>query len=317
MPVRSRRNLLAWYRRRRRDLPWRRTGDPYAIWVSEIMLQQTRVAAVVPFYERFLRRFPEVLALARARLDTVLALWSGLGYYRRARHLHAAAKILSREGFPRTAAAWRRLPGVGPYTAAAVASIAFGEPVAVVDGNVERVLCRLHALTDRDPRRLRARAQAWLAPRAPGDHNQAVMELGATVCTPRSPACPRCPLRGSCRGRAAPARYPGPKRRARPVTERRAVAFVRRNGKVFLRRRAGPGLLSGLWDLPPARRRGEPLAVVRHGVLERRLILEVFARRPRGEGRWFSARQVARLPLATAARKCLRHAGFLVVDFTT
>ncbi|MHC5050082.1 MAG: HhH-GPD family protein, partial [Planctomycetota bacterium] len=147
MDATSRRKLLAWYRRRRRDLPWRRTRDPYAIWVSEIMLQQTRVAAVVPYYERFLRRFPDVGTLARARIDTVLTFWSGLGYYRRARSLHAAAKVVRREGgLPRAAAGWRRLPGVGPYTAAAVASIAFGEPVAAVDGNVTRVLSRLHAL---------------------------------------------------------------------------------------------------------------------------------------------------------------------------
>ena len=187
MDATSRRKLLVWYRKNRRDLPWRRTRDPYAIWVSEIMLQQTRVAAVVSYYERFLRRFPDVGTLARARIDTVLTLWSGLGYYRRARHLHAAARILRRDGFPRTAADWRRLPGVGPYTAAAVASIAFGEPAAVVDGNVTRVLSRLHALDDGRP--VGDLAQAWLSPRAPGDFNQAVMELGATVCTPRSPEC--------------------------------------------------------------------------------------------------------------------------------
>ncbi|MHC4163818.1 MAG: HhH-GPD family protein, partial [Planctomycetota bacterium] len=179
MDATSRRKLLAWYRRRRRDLPWRRTRDPYAIWVSEIMLQQTRVAAVVPYYERFLRRFPDVGTLARARIDTVLAFWSGLGYYRRARSLHAAARIVRREGWPCTAADWRRLPGVGPYTAAAVASIAFGEPVAAVDGNVTRVLSRLHALDKRGP--VTDLAQAWLIPCAAGDFNQAVMELGATL----------------------------------------------------------------------------------------------------------------------------------------
>ncbi|HYX69772.1 MAG TPA: A/G-specific adenine glycosylase, partial [Terriglobales bacterium] len=181
--------LLAWYGRHRRALPWRATRDPYRVWVSEIMLQQTRVNAVLEHYRRFLRRFPDVRALARARQSSVLAAWSGLGYYRRARALHAAARRLVRDfdgGFPRTAEAMRTLPGIGRYTAAAVSSIAFGEPQAVVDGNVERVLERLVG------RHLPA-AQAWelaaqLLDRAhPGDFNQAMMELGATVCLPREP----------------------------------------------------------------------------------------------------------------------------------
>jgi A/G-specific adenine glycosylase len=303
----SRRKLLAWYRRRGRDLPWRRTDDPYAIWVSEIMLQQTRVAAVVPYYERFLARFPDVATLARARIDTVLAHWSGLGYYRRARFLHAAARRVAREGFPRTAADWRDLPGVGAYTAAAVASIAFGEPVAVVDGNVERVLCRMEA-ADLPKRAVRDLAQEWLAPRAPGDFNQAMMELGATVCTPRAPDCARCPVRRFCAGQGD--RFPSPRARPRPVEERRAVGFATRDGKVFLRRRDGSGLLAGMWDLPPARANGRARAVVRHGVLNKRLVISVYERAARGEGRWFTARELSKAPLATAARKCLRAVGF-------
>jgi A/G-specific adenine glycosylase len=312
MDATSRRKLLAWYGKNRRDLPWRRTRDPYAIWVSEVMLQQTRVAAVVSYYERFLRRFPDVGTLARARIDTVLTLWSGLGYYRRARHLHAAARILRREGFPRTAAAWRRLPGVGPYTAAAVASIAFGEPVAVVDGNVTRVLSRLHALDDGRP--VTDLAQAWLSPRAPGDFNQAVMELGATVCTPRAPECAGCPLRTACDGKETPERYPAPRARARPVRERRAVAFACRDGRVFLTRRNGTGLLAGMWDLPSTRARGAPLAVIRHGVLNRHMVISVYRDRAHGAGRWFTARQLDRIPLAAAARKCLRGTGFGLGD---
>jgi len=312
MDATSRRKLLVWYRRRRRDLPWRGTRDPYAIWVSEIMLQQTRVAAVVPYYERFLRRFPDVHGLARARIDTVLAFWSGLGYYRRARSLHAAARIVRREGWPLTAADWRRLPGVGPYTAAAVASIAFGEPVAAVDGNVTRVVSRVHALDRGGP--VNDLAQAWLSRRAAGDFNQAVMELGATVCTPRAPECPRCPLRDACAGRATPERYPAPRPRARPVHERRAVTFACRDGKVFLTRRNGTGLVAGMWDLPTTRAGGEPLAVIRHAVLNRHIRIEVFAGRARGAGRWFSARQLARIPLATAARKCLRGTEFELRD---
>ncbi|MHC4341835.1 MAG: A/G-specific adenine glycosylase, partial [Planctomycetota bacterium] len=232
----TRRRLLAWYRRRRRDLPWRGTRDPYAVWVSEIMLQQTRVAAVIPYYQRFLKRFPDVKALARARPDSVLALWSGLGYYRRARMLHAAAKEVARRGFPKDAAGWRELSGVGEYTAAAVASIVFGERIAVVDGNVERVICRLKAHRERNRKRIRAAAQAWLSARVPGDHNQAVMELGATVCTPRRPACDVCPMRAACCGRSEPERYPAPKRRPRVSVEKRPLAFCTKGGRVLLRR---------------------------------------------------------------------------------
>jgi len=304
--IATRRALLAWYRRHRRELPWRDTVDPYAIWVSEVMLQQTRVATVVPYYERFLARFPDVSSLARARIDTVLALWSGLGYYRRARFLHRAAKAIAEHGMPSSMRGWRELPGVGAYTAAAVASIAFGEPVAVVDGNVERVLCRLHARGDRNVKTL---AQEWIAPRAPGDHNQAAMELGATVCTPRAPDCARCPLRDHCRGHATPERFPEPRRRSPAVVEEHCVRFVARNGKVLLRRRRG--LLDGMWDLPPGTGRGARLATVRHSVLDRRLVIQVHCGRAVGAGRWFGPAQIERIPLAAAARKVLRRVGFL------
>ncbi len=201
------RALLAWFHRRKRDLPWRRTHNPYRIWLSEVMLQQTRVGAVAPYYRRFLRRFPTLRALARARYDQVLRLWGGLGYYRRARNLHRAAKevVAQHAGrFPHEPEAALALPGVGRYTAAAVLSIAYGAPLAVVDGNVARVLARLAAL----PGDLRARhrwkqlqgtAQELLAPGTPGDWNQAMMELGATVCTPRVPRCTECPVSRWCR----------------------------------------------------------------------------------------------------------------------
>ena len=188
--------LLAWYDTHQRDLPWRENRDPYHVWLSEIMLQQTRVAAVIDHYRKFLRRFPTVQKLAAARKSSVLAAWSGLGYYRRARMMHAAAKAIVREyggRFPETADSLRTLPGIGRYTSAAIASIAFGQPVAVVDGNVERVLQRLSG------RRL-AGEELWKAAnglldkRRPGDFNQAMMELGAVVCTPRAPACLTCPI---------------------------------------------------------------------------------------------------------------------------
>jgi A/G-specific adenine glycosylase len=305
--------LLGWYRRNRRDLPWRRTRDPYAIWVSEIMLQQTRVAAALPYYERFLRRFPDVASLARARLDSVLALWSGLGYYRRARSLHAAAKVVCREGIPDSAEGLRALPGIGAYTANAIASIAYGEAVAVIDGNVERVLSRLHAIAEPKSRRLRPLADAWLPADEPGDFNQAVMELGALVCTPRSPACTRCPLHRDCLGRAAPESYPRPRARPRIVVEEHAVGFVVRDGRVLLRKRGPDGLLAGMWELPPSRARGAPIATVNHGVLHKRLVYRVHAGRAR-KGRFFTPAQARRLALTTAARKCLAAAGFLASE---
>jgi A/G-specific adenine glycosylase len=229
----------------------------------------------------------------------VLAVWSGLGYYRRARHLHAAARIVAKRGFPRAEEEWRELPGIGPYAAAAISSIAFGEPAAAVDGNVVRVLSRLHA-THGPVREL---AKAWLSPESPGDHNQAVMELGATVCTPRAPLCPRCPLSPHCAGRRDPARYPKPKRRARVTEERISVALVVKGGKVQLRRRPAKGLLAGMWELPPAEPRGAPLAVVRHSVLDRRQVISVYAGRPRRGGRFFG--DLSRVPLTAAARKCV------------
>ena len=195
-----RRSLLKWYDEHRRDLPWRQTRDPYRIWLSEIMLQQTRVAAVLEHYRIFLERFPDVYALFAASEDSVLAAWSGLGYYRRARMLHQCAKeIVERHGgsFPQSSEVLRQLPGIGRYTAAAIASIAFSEPVAVVDGNVERVLRRLSG-TELTKEQDWQQAQAMLAPSRPGDFNQAMMELGATVCVPREPRCLLCPVRKCC-----------------------------------------------------------------------------------------------------------------------
>src|SRR6202451_77773 len=193
-----RRQLLAWYDRQARNLPWRETRDPYRVWLSEIMLQQTRVAAVIEHYREFLRRFPQVENRAKAREPSVLAAWSGLGYYRRARMLHAAAKQIVREGkFPQTSTALRDLPGIGRYTAAAIASIAFAEPVAVVDGNVERVLQRLTGSHLATPQ-IWQHAQQLLDPSRPGDFNQAMMELGATVCVPGEPRCLLCPVRKHC-----------------------------------------------------------------------------------------------------------------------
>ena len=198
--LRFRKNLLAWYAHNARILPWRESRDPYRVWLSEIMLQQTRVAAVIGHYAEFLRRFPTVKKLAAAREASVLAAWSGLGYYRRARMLHAAAKVVVRElggKFPATAEDWRELPGIGRYSAAAIASIAFAEPVAVVDGNVERVLQRVSGQR-REGEGLWRAAADLLDRKRPGEFNQAMMELGATVCTPRAPGCLMCPVVELC-----------------------------------------------------------------------------------------------------------------------
>jgi A/G-specific adenine glycosylase len=252
---RFQRRLLAWYAQSRRDLPWRESRDPYRVWLSEIMLQQTRVAAVIGHYGEFLRRFPTVQKLAAAREASVLAAWSGLGYYRRARMLHAAAKVVVRElggKFPATAEEWRALPGIGRYTAAAIASIAFDEPVAVVDGNVERVLQRVSG------RRL-AGEELWKAAenlldrKRPGDFNQAMMELGATVCMPRVPGCLMCPVIKLCSTRGE---LPAAAKPARQKKREVHYALDSRNGdghgtEVFLVQRArDASLMAGMWELP-------------------------------------------------------------------
>jgi A/G-specific adenine glycosylase len=269
--------LLAWFDRHRRDLPWRRTSDPYRIWLSEVMLQQTRVETALPFYNRFLERFPRVDDLARAELPEVLALWSGLGYYRRARQLHAAARAVAAAGaFPATVEGLLALPGIGPYTASAVASIAFGVVTPVMDGNVERVLSRCLASAE-DPRsragreRLLAAAAELLDPRRPGDSNQALMELGATLCSPRHPKCLLCPLQAGCRAAAEgdPERYPLPKAKREPERHRLLVAVVEKGGEVLLFRRPEDSrLLAGTWELPWASlARDDVAAAVEPGAL--------------------------------------------------
>jgi A/G-specific adenine glycosylase len=252
----ARRALLAHYDRTRRDLPWRGERDPYRVWVSEVMLQQTRVETVIPFYKRWLQRFPDVAALAEAGLDDVLLAWQGLGYYRRARGLHEGARMVrERNGgiIPSGYEGLRGLPGVGDYTAGAVASIAFGARVGAVDGNVRRVLSRLHdeATLPRD--RLRALADAWVDPARPGDWNEALMELGATLCTPRAPACGACPMSRWCRACAAgtqEARPAPPRARAVPSRELATAVVVDGGARALVVRRPHGGLLGGLWAFP-------------------------------------------------------------------
>jgi A/G-specific adenine glycosylase len=332
--------LVRWYRENRRDLPWRRTRDPWAIWVSEVMLQQTRVEHVMTYFEPFLERFPTVEALAAAPLEEALACWSGLGYYRRLRLLHCAARHLAAHGgdVPGDVEALQALPGIGDYTAAAVASIAFGVAVPVLDGNVARVMSRFLAC-DGDPRRpavqrrLRAAAAELLDPRAPGDSNQALMELGARVCTVSAPRCGDCPLTSRCAGLAsgAPERYSrraaGPRPRRVPLV----VALVEQDLRVLLfRRDDDDALLAGTWELPwvaggggraadrlAARyggrfALGERLGTVRHAITTRRLVATVrrgtFTADAVAEGReaaWVERAAVPTLPTSSLVRKAL------------
>jgi A/G-specific adenine glycosylase len=254
--------LLAFFDRERRDLPWRRTGDPYAIWVSEVMLQQTRVETAGPYYERWMQAFPTVQALANAPEDRVLKLWEGLGYYSRARNLHRAARIVRDTAagtLPESAAELRKLPGIGPYTAGAVASIAFGEAAPAVDGNVRRVLARLFDVAHPRPSDLERWAAHLVDPTRPGDFNQALMELGSLVCTPQRPDCTRCALHAWCAARAndTVAERPAPIRRSPVVSEHRGVLVAAARdpdapGSWSLRveRRSRDGLLGGLWAFP-------------------------------------------------------------------
>jgi A/G-specific adenine glycosylase len=324
--------LLAWYRRGHRDLPWRRSSDPYAIWLSEIMLQQTRAQAVIPYYQRFLERFPTVEALAAAAEEEVLALWAGLGYYSRARNLlRAARQVAEAGGFPRDYAGLRALPGIGDYTAAAIASIAFQLPHAVVDGNVLRVVARREndaadIGSARTRRRFGAIARQWMGRSRPGEFNQALMELGATVCLPANPLCRACPVSGDCRAlrEGTVAQLPVKLRRTAPVAIAAVMLLVRRGSRVLLRRKeAGAHRMAGFWDLPapgelPAARAGQSLGEFRHTITHHHFTFTVrtavlgtpAGRGPGPEFRWFAAAELASIPLGTAARKALRLAGF-------
>jgi A/G-specific adenine glycosylase len=321
--TRFRRRLLTWYARHARALPWRESCDPYRVWLSEIMLQQTRVAAVIGHYRDFLRRFPTVQKLAAAREVSVLAAWSGLGYYRRARMLHAAAKVIVRDlrgKFPATGEEWRALPGIGRYTAAAIASIAFGEAVAVVDGNVERVLQRVSG------RRL-AGEELWQAAedlldrKRPGDFNQAMMELGATVCTPRAPGCLMCPVAELCATRGElPVVAKAARQRKREVHYALNFRDLNsrdddgRGGEVFLVQRArDASLMAGMWELPElasGRGTSKPSFTLRHSITVTDYTVRVWRSTVPSsvDGKWIPVARLGRLALTGLARKILRKA---------
>ena len=334
-----RRALLRWYDQHRRDLPWRKTRDPYRIWLSEIMLQQTRVAAVLDHYRIFLERFPNVQALAATTEDAVLAAWSGLGYYRRARNLYQCAKELVRKHrgrFPQSAGALQTLPGIGRYTAAAIASIAFAEPVAVVDGNVERVLQRLIGIKttgiNLTTPQTWQHAQALLESSRPGDFNQAMMELGATVCLPREPRCPTCPVRKWCvtqpssqnsNGTIAMERRASPPGRTLTLGKGRRVkkeircVLNQRNGRIRLvqRSRESP-LMPGMWELPPLPQLPcrtpvpFPWRTFRHSITVSDYTVHVHTA-PDAKGQWIPVANLSHFPITGLTRKILKAAGVI------
>ena len=344
-PPAFRRRLMSWYRAHARELPWRGISDPYKTWVSEVMLQQTRVEAVIEHYNDFLRRFPTILALALAAEEEVLAAWSGLGYYRRARMLHKAAQFITRErggALPHTAAELRTLPGIGEYTCAAIASIAFGESVAVVDGNVERVLLRLtgHAEQTNAAGRAFIQQQAnLLVPRrrvesdtnAAGDHNQAMMELGATICLPRAPLCLHCPVYGLCATRGEHATQPRTAQKSRPAAY---LLSIRKRGvitEVLLERRADDvSLMAGMYELPPLPQDAvagrEPMLRLRHAITNTNYYVQVFAPRDRKDRslrravpasrddlHWIRTSRLGSLALTGLARKVLQRLDVMAV----
>ncbi len=252
-------DLPRWFNTSKRDLPFRQTKDPYFIWVSEIMAQQTQIDTLIPFYHRFINQFPTVFSLAQAPEDAVIKAWEGLGYYSRARNLHQAARIIVADydgAIPDTLAALIKLPGIGPYTGAAIASIAFNQPVSAVDGNVLRVISRYrNSFADIGDAKTRKAVSAWLdslLPTAAGDFNEALMELGAMICTPKSPKCLICPIRDGCHSFAAgtTAQLPVKKKKQKQVIQKMEVGIVRQNGALFFVRRPDSGLLAGMWSFP-------------------------------------------------------------------
>jgi A/G-specific adenine glycosylase len=340
-----RRRLMLWYRSHARELPWRGISDPYRTWVSEVMLQQTRVAAVIDHYEKFLRRFPTILALALAPEADVLAAWSGLGYYRRARMLHKAAKFLTEERagvLPRTSVELRTLPGIGDYTCAAIASIAFGESIAVVDGNVERVLLRLTGQPEVNTTAARAFVQeqaSALVPRrrtnrqinAAGDHNQAMMELGATICLPRAPLCLHCPVHAMCRTRGEHVTPPRATQLSRPAAY---LLSLRKRGtitEVLLELRSPyASLMPAMYELPPlpqdAVHGREPVLRLRHAITNTNYYVQIFvARGPhdrelrravpasKTDLHWVRTSRLADLPLTGLTRKALQRLDVMTV----
>ncbi len=340
--------LLAWYAKHKRDLPWRHdANDPYRVWISEILLQQTQVATVMPYYERFLSRFPNVQALANAKLDDVLKVWEGAGYYARARNLHRAAQeLVARWGgkLPSTVDELMTLPGIGRYTAGAIASIAFQQDAPVLDGNVARVLCR-HFKIKGDPKSSATQKQLWQLAKAllpsgrAGDFNQGLMELGATICVPRNPSCVKCPLHRTCAARRLgwQAKLPTKSKKKKLPHHEIGVGVIWKGGKILIAQRPAEKLLGGLWEFPGGHRQnnesleacvrrevkeelgvwvkvGEKIATIAHAYSHFRITLHVFhcrwvSGRPRALGcttwKWVTPRELDDYAFPKANRKVI------------
>lgn len=307
--------MLAWYDANRRDLPWRQTTDPYRIWVSEIMLQQTRVEGVIPYYERWLATFPDMETLAAADLHEVLKLWEGLGYYARARNLHSAARVVREQhggDLPRHYADLRALPGIGSYTAGAIASIAYNKQTPAVDGNVRRVLARLFDVAKPMEATTRARAATLLDPLRPGDFNQALMDLGALICTPRSPRCSACPLACHCLALARATVDQRPARTAKrtiPHENVRTLVAVRHN-RVLIERRESKGLLGGLWQFPEISKLPKDarlLGTITHTFSHKRVTYNAYlgsaGARTSADGNWVSMSDLHTFAMPAAQRR--------------
>lgn len=326
MPSNLHNTLLTWYQLHKRKLPWRGEPDPYKILLSEVLLQQTRVEQAIPYYQRFLQQFPTLKDLARADQETVLKAWQGCGYYARARNLHKLAQrvVSLSKHLPKSSGELRALPGIGPYTAAAVASIAFGEPVAAVDGNVRRVLSRFYAWENPTPQQVQEAADTLMAELVywggdvntpdgslPGDWNQALMELGATICTPQNPSCGGCPVAPFCQGKNHPERYPAAKVRRQKSLELVALVLQGSSG-IHLELRQGR-VLGGLWGVPMEEGQGalerllarfgldsaEPVGTLRHDFTHRKLYIRVY------KARWEARENPEHRPLSRLDRKIL------------
>ena len=304
--------LLRWFTANARDLPWRRTLDPYAIWVSEIMLQQTQVSTVIPYWERWMRELPDIQSLARAPEQKVLKLWEGLGYYTRARNLHRAAKALNGDPFPRKFEDVLALPGIGRYTAGAICSIVFNQATPILDGNVRRVLSRIFA-TNEDLWKI---AEDLVGKtHSCGALNQALMELGAIICTPREPRCRECPVMNQCLARKSGRIDEFPAKPARAaVTHRRFAVFVyRHKGRYLVRQRPDDVVNARLWEFPNVELNGEPspkgarLCAFQHTITRYRIAVEAFLleQKPKSAGKWFPLAQLDQLPFSSAHRKIL------------
>jgi len=338
--IHIRRKLLGWYTRNRRDLPWRRTRDPYAIWIAETMLQQTQVKTVLPYYARFMGAFPNIESLDRASEEKVLALWSGLGYYRRAENLKKAARKILRNHrgkLPQEFSALCTLPGIGSYTAGALMSIAFNQPFPALDGNARRLLTRIFNV--KNEKDLNSIAKQLVSPSHPGHFNQAVMDLGSTICLARNPRCPSCPLTRFCAAKkSARFDYRRPSAKRQIIDIDWPVALIEKDGKILLHRRPRGGLLGGLWELPGGERKkreslkaalsrhlnglGKQVKVhsrigeIRHSITHHKIRAPLFTfvlsnhkkpRLPRGNWRWFSPSALGRYPLSSLSLKAIKH----------